>query len=61
MTNTSRIADKLIAHSRGILSLAKTKPDADTVTIVLQPGSGVPHVMPIAAYEERFGAKEKAQ
>lgn len=48
MTNTQKIADKLIAASRGILSRPE-KPQPVTLP--------VPHVMSVAAYEKRFGAK----
>lgn len=48
MINSQKIADKLIAASRGILS----RPDK---TQPIQ--APVPHVMSVAAYEKRFGAK----
>lgn len=57
MSNSGKIADRLIhlsmvGSSRGIITLAG-KPSADTLTVSLP----IPHVMPIAAYNERFGAK----
>lgn len=53
MTNAEKIAIGLIEHSRGILTLPG-KPSADTLTVP------VPHVMSVAAYNERFGAKGKS-
>lgn len=53
MTSAAKIADALIAQSRGILTVPG-KPSADTLTVP------VPHVMSVAAYNERFGAKGKS-
>lgn len=57
MTNSQKIVDRMLAlslicDSRGILTLPG-KPSADTLTVAIP----VPHVMSVAAYNERFGAK----
>lgn len=52
MITTQQIADAMIRDSRGIIT-APGKPSADTLTVAIP----VPHVMSVAAYNERFGAK----
>ena len=52
MTNTEKIADALIAQSRGILSLPG-KQAADTIIWPLVEAIET-HIMPIEVYEKRF-------
>lgn len=50
--SAEKIADKLIAQSRGILTKNRWKEAVDIITLPIP----VPHVMPIETYRERFGA-----
>jgi hypothetical protein len=57
MTSATKIADMMIADSRGILSKPH-KPAPDTITLTVCPsGYVIPHVMPIETYRARFGAQ----
>lgn len=56
MNNSSKIADKPIAQSRGILSL---KPSKEAMTISMAPDPVPPHVMSRAAYNALVSAQQK--
>lgn len=55
MTNSSKIADRLIAESRGILTPNRWKEAADIITLPVP----VPHVMPIKNYCVLVGAQQR--
>lgn len=58
MNKASKIADAMIADSRGILSKSD-KPAPDTITLTVCPsGYVIPHVMPIETYRAKFGAQQ---
>jgi len=58
MTSVAKIADAMIADSRGILSKSY-KPESDTITLTVYPsGYVIPHVMPIETYRAKFGAQQ---
>lgn len=65
MTNSAKIADKMIAESRGILSRASRipgKPSSDAPKPAVCPsGYVVPHVMSIAAHKAAFGAANQSK
>lgn len=50
MTDSAKIADRLIANSRGILTPNRWKDAADIIVCPIP----VPHVMSIKTYEDRF-------
>jgi len=56
MTNSAKIADALIAGSRGILT-KPGKPSADSLYWPPPPAPLDLHVMPIETYRARFGAQ----
>jgi hypothetical protein len=50
MTSSAKIADRLIADSRGILTTNRWKDAADIIVCPIP----VPHVMAIETYQDRF-------
>jgi len=59
MTDSAKIADALIAGSRGILT-KPSKPNADSLYWPPSPAPIDLHVMPIETYRARFGANSVA-